>query len=77
MQKQRRSSQETIVQESGKVLAPPEGIYITVSLSFAGTKAPIQVEDANFRLSPRFLEHCPVAETVQLRLGLEPMVFFN
>ena len=28
--------------------------------SSAGTKAPTQVEDGNFRLSPRFLKHCPI-----------------
>jgi len=28
--------------------------------SSAGTKAPTQVEDGDFRLSTRFLEHCPV-----------------
>ena len=27
---------------------------------FCRTKAPSQVEDGNFRLSPRFLEHCPL-----------------
>ena len=40
MQKQSRSSQET-VQGRGKVLFPPEGIYIIISLSSStGTKAP-------------------------------------
>ena len=41
---------------------PPHKIYITVSLrSSAGTKAPTQLEDGNFRLkSTRFLEHYPV-----------------
>ena len=44
MQKQGRSSQETIVQ--------PWGIYITISLSSsAGTKARTLVEDGNFKLS--------------------------
>ena len=28
--------------------------------TWLGTKAPSQVEDGNFRLSTRFLEHCPV-----------------
>lgn len=41
---------------------PSHKIYITVSLSSsAGTKAPTQLEDGNFRLkSIRFLEHYPV-----------------
>ena len=57
MQRQRRRSQETIVQPWGRVLVLPEGRYITISLSSsAGTKAPAQVEDDNFRLSTRFLE---------------------
>ena len=33
MQRSRRSSQETIVQPWGRVLVPPQGIYITISLS--------------------------------------------
>ena len=61
MQKEGQSSQETIMQPRGRVLVPPQGIYITVSLSSsAGTKAPTQVEDGNFWLSTRFLEHRPV-----------------
>ena len=61
MQKQRRSSQETTVQLWGRVLVPPQGLYITISLSSSvGTKVPTQVEDGNFRLSTRFLEHRPV-----------------
>ena len=45
-QKQRRGSQETIAQPWGRVLAPPQGIHRTVSLSSsAGTKAPTKVED--------------------------------
>ena len=45
-QKQRRGSQEKIVQPWGRVLAPPQGIHRTVSLSSsAGTKAPTKVED--------------------------------
>ena len=61
MQKQGRSSQETIVQPWDRVLVPPQGIYRTISLSSsAGTKVPTQVEDSNFRLSSRFLEHHPV-----------------
>ena len=40
-----------------------QGIYITISLSSsAGTKAPTQVKDGNFRLSIRFLRF-PVALT--------------
>ena len=61
MQKLGWSSQETIVQPWGKVLIYLQGIYITISLiSSAGTTAPTQVEDGNFTLSTRFLEHCPV-----------------
>ena len=33
-----------MVQPWGRVLVPPQGIYITVPLSSAGTNAPIQVE---------------------------------
>ena len=51
-------SQETVVQWWGRVLGPPEEIYITISLnSSAGTKATTQAENANTRLSTRFLEH--------------------
>ena len=62
MQKKRRNSQETIVQRQSRVLVPPQGIYLNnISLSsFAGTKAPTQVEDGNFMVSTRFLEHRPV-----------------
>ena len=61
MQKQGRSSQEIIVQPWGRVLVPPQGIYIKISLSSsAATKAPTQVEGNNFRLGTRFLEHHPV-----------------
>ena len=50
-----------MVQPWGRVLVPPQGIYITVSLtSSAETKSPTQVEDGNFRMSARFLEHHPV-----------------
>ena len=34
MQRQGRSSQETIVQPLGRVLVPFQGMYITISLSF-------------------------------------------
>ena len=55
IQKQRKSSQETIVQWWGRVLVHCEGIYITIwytSLSSSmGTNAPTQVEDGNFRLN--------------------------
>ena len=45
----------------GMVLVPPQGTYIKISLSSsAGTKAPKQVEDGNFRLITRSLEHRPV-----------------
>ena len=61
MQKQGRSSQETIVQPWVRVLVPPQGIYITITLnSSAGNKTPTQVEDVNFRLSTRSLENHPV-----------------
>ena len=59
MKKQRRSSQETIVQPWGRVLVPPQELYISLNFSI-GTKAPTQVKDGNFRLSTRFLEHCSV-----------------
>ena len=57
MQKQKKSSQETIVQLWDRILVPPQGICITTSLSSStGTKAPTQEEDGNFRLSTRFLK---------------------
>ena len=60
MQKLGRRSQETTVQRWGRVPVPPEGIYITISLSSsAATKASTHVEDGNFRLSPRLPEHSP------------------
>ena len=45
----------------GRVLFPPQGTDIAISLSSsAGTKAGIEVQDVNSKLSTRFLEHCPV-----------------
>ena len=44
----------------GKVLVPSHEIYITISLSSAGTNTPTQREDGNFRLSTSFLKHQPV-----------------
>ena len=58
MQKPRKGSQETIGQPRSRVLVPPQGIYITISLSFSiGTKAPTRMDNSNFRLSTRFLKH--------------------
>ena len=57
LQKQ-RSSRERKVQPWGRVLVPPQGTHRTLSsISSIGTKAPTQIEDGNFRLSVRFLEH--------------------
>ena len=61
MQNQKRSSQETTVQPWIQI--PPQGIHTIIFLSifssFVGIKAPhTHVEDGNFRLSARFLEHC-------------------
>ena len=54
MKKQRKSSQETILQCWGRVLVPPQGTYITVSLSSsARTKAPTHVEGGNYMLRPQ------------------------
>ena len=55
IQKQRRSSQEAIILQWGRVLDPPQGMciaigYISLSSS-AGAGAPTQVEDGNSRLS--------------------------
>ena len=44
----------------GKVLVPSHEIHITISLSSAGTNAPTQREDGNFRLSTSILKHQPV-----------------
>ena len=42
----------------GRVLVPLQGIYITISLNYSvGTKASTHVDDGNFRLSTRCLEH--------------------
>ena len=60
MQKQRRSSQATEVQPWGRVLVLPEGIYVKTPSSSVGTKAPTQVEDGDFTLNTRFLEHHPL-----------------
>ena len=59
MKKERKSSHETIVHPWSRVLVPPQGIYMTTSLSSsARTKVLTQVEDGNFKLNTRFLEHC-------------------
>lgn len=43
-------------------------VYITISLSFSTElRAPIQEEVGNFRLSKRFLEHCPVTSLPPIR----------
>ena len=64
-QKQRRNNQETIVQDPGYT----EGIYKTISLrSSAGTKAPTQVEDGNFKLvikSPGSTNMLPHHESIR------------
>ena len=53
MQKQRRNSQAVKSRHLlGKVLVPPEGLYITIPFSSAETKVLTQVKDGNFRLSP-------------------------
>ena len=58
MKKRGRNSQETTVQPWDRALVPPQGIHITIPLSSSsGIKAPTQVEDGNFRLSTRLLEH--------------------
>ena len=45
MQRQGRGSQETIVQSWGRVLVPPQGIHILISLScFAETETPTRWE---------------------------------
>ena len=45
MQRQGRRSQDTIVQPWGRVLVPPQGIHITISLScFADTEIPTRWE---------------------------------
>lgn len=70
--KQRRSSQETGVQPFKQNPGSCSRIYIVVSLgSSAGTQVPTPVEDANFRLSERFLEHHPLSSppTNQKKVG--------
>ena len=45
MQRQGRSSQDKIVQPWGRVLVPPQGIHVTISLScFADTETPTRWE---------------------------------
>ena len=46
--------------ETGSYFLPKE-ICITMSFEFYRTGAPTQVEDGNFRLNTRFLEHSSVA----------------
>ena len=47
MQRQGRNIQETIVQPSGRVLVPPQGIHITISLSSSAELNPQQMEDVS------------------------------
>ena len=47
MQRPERSSQETIVQLWGRVLVPPQGIFITISLNSSAELNPPQMEDVN------------------------------
>ena len=51
MQRQGRSSQETAVQPWGKVLVPPHGIHVTVSLTSLQNEDPQQMEDVSVRHS--------------------------
>ena len=55
---------ETVVQPSGRALVPPQGIYITISLSSsAELKPPQQMEDVNYLMkhSPFWNERGPPA----------------
>ena len=47
MQRQGRSSQETAVRPWGKVLVPPHGIHVTVSLTSLQNEDPQQMEDVS------------------------------
>ena len=47
MQRQGRSSQETAVHPWGKVLVPPHGIHVTVSLTSLQNEDPQQMEDVS------------------------------
>ena len=47
IQRQGRSSQKTIVQPWGRVLVPPQGIHITISLGSSAELNPQQMEDVN------------------------------
>ena len=49
VQRQERSSQETVVQAWGRVLVPPQGIHKTIYLScFADTETPTRWEKLKF-----------------------------
>ena len=50
-----------VVQPPDKVLVPIQRNMPNNVFEFYRTGAPTQVEDGNFRLSRRFLEHSPVA----------------
>ena len=49
-----------VVQTWGRVLVPTQGICLRLSLSPSVELVPTQVEDGDFRLSSRFLQHCSV-----------------
>lgn len=52
-----------MVQPWNRVLVPPRDICNDSFQFFCRTKAPTKVEDDNFRLSLRFLEHHPVTSS--------------
>ena len=60
IQKQRRNNQ-MVVQPWDRVLVPTQRNMHNNVFEFYRTGAPTQVEDGNFRLNTRFLEHSSVA----------------
>ena len=63
-----------IVQLCGPVLVPLQGLHIMISLSSSlGTEATTQVEDGNFRLSTRFLEHVPETSVGRKHIPCSPL----
>ena len=75
LQETGENSQETTLQLWGRVLVPPQGIYITIpSSSSTRIKAPTQMEDDNFGLRSRFLSTDLLLHYQPIRRVTQPAV---
>ena len=68
-----RRNNQRLIQPPDRVLVPTQrNMHNSVFEFFYRTGAPTQVEDGNFRLNMRVLEHSSVASTPPIRKGNKP-----